>query len=207
MTSQQPKQGGIGHTLFGAYADYARRIAPIFMLCCFLFGFSLGMGYLLGGSLSSSIMTDLLGSLPDTSQMILPELFGFIAANNIVKSLIFMLGGVLGSVLPIFFVVFNGFIVGYVAYSIGSLYGTGFVVAGLVPHGIFEISAILFSMSLGVSLGYTTLNSLRGQKVSLKDEAKQALGLFITRVIPILLLAAAIETLITPAILIQLGYV
>ncbi len=206
MTTPQPPTGGLRRLLFGAYADYARKIAPIFTLCCFLFGFSLGMGYILGDTIPASTMNDLLGTLPDTSNMSLPELFGFIAANNIVKSLIFMLGGILGGVLPLFFVIFNGFFIGYVAYSLGSIFGIGYVVAGLTPHGVLEIPAIIFSMAIGMSLGYAAMNALRGE-ASITKEVKQALGLFVVRIVPMLLIASVIEVTLTPLILALLGYI
>lgn len=192
--------------LFGAYADYARKITPIFALCCFLFGFSLSMGYILGDTIPASTMDDLLDSLPDTSNMKTPELFAFIAVNNIGKSLLFMAGGVVGGVLPLFFVIFNGFFIGYIAYSLGSIYGIEFIVAGLTPHGVFEIPAIVFAMAMGMSLGYAAMSALRGEG-GIWKEARLAVGLFLTRIVPILLIAAVIEVTLTPLLLAWLGYV
>ena len=206
MTNPQPRPSGLQRLLFGAYADYARKIAPIFALCCFLFGFSLGMGYVLGNTIPASTMNDILGSFPDTSKMSLPELFIFIAVNNIGKSLLFMLGGIIGGVLPLFFVIFNGFFIGYVAYSFSSIYGIEFIIAGLTPHGIFEIPAIVFAMAIGMSLGYAAMNAVRREGSILK-EARLALGLFLTRITPILILAAIIEVTLTPLLLAWLGYV
>lgn len=206
MTNPQPRPRGLQRLLFGAYADYARKITPIFALCCFLFGFSLGMGYVLGNTIPASTMNDILGSFPDTSKMSLPELFTFIAVNNISKSLLFMLGGIIGGVLPLFFVIFNGFFIGYIVYSFGSIYGIEFIVAGLTPHGIFEIPAIVFAMAIGMSLGYAAINALR-RKGSIRKEARLALGLFLTRITPILLIAAVIEVTLTPLLLAWLGYV
>jgi uncharacterized membrane protein SpoIIM required for sporulation len=60
-------------------------------------------------------------------------------------------------------------------------------------------------MSMGMSLGYTVLNSLRGQG-SVVKEAKTALGFFITRVFPLLVLAAVIEVTITPLVIILFGH-
>lgn len=164
------------------------------------------MGYILGDNMSGAALQDLLGTFPDISNMSIIELFGFVAANNTIKSLLFMLGGLLGGVLPLFFVVFNGFFIGWVTYSLGSSVGLGFVVAGLMPHGVFEIPAILLAMSMGVSLGYAALNSLRGA-ASLWGEARTALGFFLTRVLPLLVLAAVIEVTITPLLLSLLGYI
>ena len=206
MTTTQPPTKGLRRLLFGQYAEYAKTLAPIFALCCFLFGFSLGMGYILGNTIPKSTMNDILGSFPDITNMSILELFGFIAANNAVKSLLFMLGGLLGGVLPLFFVIFNGFFIGYVAYTLGSVYGLGYIVAGLTPHGVIEIPAIILAMSIGISLGYAALNSLRGEG-SIMKEARPALGLFLTRVVPMLIIAAVIEVTITPLIMALLGYV
>ena len=205
MTSPQPPHGGITQKIFGSYADYVRSITPLFSLCCLLFLFSMSMGYALGGDMSGSSLQDILGTFPDVSNMSLFELFGFVIANNTFKSFLFMVGGLLGGILPLFFVIFNGFFVGWVAYSLGSKAGLDFVVAGLLPHGIIEIPTILLAMSIGMSLGYTLLNKLRGQG-ELRREARYAFGLFIFRVLPLLVLAAVIEVTITPIILTFLGY-
>ena len=61
-------------------------------------------------------------------------------------------------------------------------------------------------MSIGMSLGYAALNSLRRQG-SLMKETRSALGLFLTRIVPMLILAAVIEVTITPIIMALLGYV
>ena len=190
---------------FGPYAEYAWGLKPIFAICCVLFLFSLVMGYTLGGNLNGNALQDLLGAFPDISKMSLPEIFAFIAANNTIKSLLFMFGGLLGGVLPLFFVIFNGFTVGWVAYDLGMSRGLVYVVAGLAPHGIVEIPTILLAMSMGMSLGYTVLSSLRGQGNVVK-ELRLAAGFFITRVFPLLILAAILEVTVTPLILVLLGY-
>jgi stage II sporulation protein M len=206
MTTPKTKTKDIRWLLFGNYAEYASSLTPIFVLCCFLFGFSLGMGYILGETLPSSSLNDVLGAFPDISKMSLPELFGFIAWNNMSKSLLFMLGGLLGGVLPLFFVIFNGFAIGWIAYSLGAVRGIGFIIAGLTPHGVIEIPAIILAMSIGISLGYSAINSLRGEG-SVMKVAKPAVGLFLTRVVPMLLVAAVIEVTITPLIMALLGFV
>ena len=205
MTNQQPERRGFISVFFGQYIDYARGLVPIFFLCCCLFLFSLAMGYALGDNMSGSTLNDLLGTFPDISKMSLYEIFGFVAANNILKSLLFMFGGLLGGVLPLFFVIFNGFFVGWVAFDLRATRGLGYVVAGLVPHGVVEIPAILLAMSMGMSLGYAVFNSLKGQG-SIWKEARTALGFFITREFPLLILAAVIEVTITPSIMVLFGY-
>jgi stage II sporulation protein M len=206
MTTPKTEAKGLKRLLFGSYAEYAESLAPIFGLCCFLFSFSLGMGYILGETMPDTAFNDILGTFPDIANMSLPELFGFIAWNNTLKSLLFMLGGLLGGVLPLYFVIFNGFFIGWVVYSYGSAYGLGYIITGLTPHGIIEIPALILAMSIGMSLGYAALNSLRRQG-SLMKETRSALGLFLTRIVPMLILAAVIEVTITPIIMALLGYV
>jgi stage II sporulation protein M len=206
MTKPQPETTGIRRLLFGNYTEYAASLMPIFALCLFLFAFSVGMGYLLGDTIPTTALGEILNSFPDINRMSFLELFGFIAANNAAKSLIFMLAGLVGGIISLFFVIFNGFVIGWIANSLGSVRGLGFVVAGLLPHGIIEIPAILLAMSMGMSLGYTVINSIRG-KGGVMKEARTALGLFLTRVVPMLILAAAIEVTITPLVMAILGYV
>ena len=204
MTENQPKRRGLTGAFFGKYSDYARGLRPVFLICCFLFIFSLMMGYALGGNMNGNALQDLLGTFPDINSMTLPELFAFIAANNTFKSLLFMFGGLLGGVLPLFFVIFNGFTVGWVAYDVGTTQGLGYVIAGLAPHGVVEIPAILLAMAMGMSIGYTMLNSLRGQGNVVK-ELKNAFGFFVTRVYPLLILAALIEVIVTPIVIVLFG--
>jgi stage II sporulation protein M len=205
MATEKKETSTLKRILFGNYTEYAAKLAPIFALCCFLFGFSLGMGYLLGDSMPSSSMNDILDSFPDLTNMSLLELFAFIAANNVFKSLLFMGAGILGGILPLFFVIFNGFFIGWVAYNYSTLFGVGYILTGLIPHGIIEIPMIILAMSMGMSLGYTLLNQLRGEG-NVMDEIKTVLGLFITRIAPLLIVAAVIEVTITPLIMLLFGY-
>jgi stage II sporulation protein M len=87
-----------------------------------------------------------------------------------------------------------------------SLEGIEYLVAGLVPHGIIEVPVIILCMAMGMGLGYEILNRLRGRG-ELGKEARLAFSFFITRALPLLVLAAVIEVKVTPFILMQLGYV
>ena len=205
MTEEPVKRGGISGWFIGNYGPYLRKILPLFELCVFIFFFSLAMGYVLGDTIPGQALQDLMGSLPNPNSISLPALFAIIFANNSVKALLFMFGGVLAGIPPLVFVVLNGFVVGWVAWSLGSTQGLGFVVAGLTPHGVIEIPTILLSMAMGMSLGYELINRMRG-KGNLGGEAKLAFGFFITRIVPLLLLAAAVEVIITPAVIFILGY-
>jgi len=108
-----------------------------------------------------------------------------------------LLGLGLGLV-PLLVVTSNGFLLGVVAYSAVQKSGAVFLAAGILPHGIFELPAVLFSISLGFRLGYLLALTLAKEKVDLSGETRMAVRLLWRYITPLLFLAAAIETFITP---------
>ncbi len=196
-TTERPR--GFTVFLFGKYTAYVRRLTPLFAFCAFLFVFSLILGFVMGEGIPGSALEDLLGGLPDPSELNFFELFGFIVANNVLKSFIFMLLGVLLSVPPLFFVVLNGFFIGWFSYSTSLDYGLAFVAAALIPHGVIEIPTLLLSMAMGMGLGYQAINRLRGRS-GLREEFGTALRVFAWRIVPLLFLAAVFEVTLTPLI-------
>src|SRR3989338_613983 len=76
--------------------------------------------------------------------------------NNITAALLMIFGGIALGAIPILSVLLNGFIIGYViAESFFTfpmhVFKTGyFIFATIVPHGLFEIPAVLFSATLGL---------------------------------------------------------
>jgi stage II sporulation protein M len=191
--------------LFGMQADYVRRLVPLFLLSLTLFSFSLFMGFHLGGNLPSGIMDELMGAFPDLEELDFVGIFLFIVFNNVVKSFLWMLLGLVGSVPPIFFSILNGFYIGWFSYEISMEHSLGFTIAALIPHGIVEVPTILLSSAAGMGLGYQLVNHLRG-KGSLKAEFGLAISLFIRRIVPLLILAAILEVTLTPFIVVLFGF-
>ena len=121
------------------------------------------------------------------------ELAVIIFLNNSIKVLAAMVLGIVFGVFPIFFLFVNGYLIGIIA----QYYGPVIFLAGIVPHGIFEISALLLGAGAGISLGWTALK----KRSELKTELNQSLIMFLKIVVPLLLVASLIETFITPMIL------
>jgi stage II sporulation protein M len=201
----EPQNKGLSGWLIGPYQKYLQKLVPIIQLCTMLFIFSLCMGFLLGDRLPLTALQDLFGRFPDISKMDSIDLFGLVFFNNSFNTLLFMIGGIIAGIPSLFFVVFNGFIIGWSSYFGYSIEGIGFVIASLVPHGVIEIPLMIICMSMGMSLGYELLNRVRGRG-EFGKEARLAFGLFLTRALPLLVLAAVIEAEVTPFILMQLGY-
>ncbi|MEM2875772.1 MAG: stage II sporulation protein M [Candidatus Bathyarchaeia archaeon] len=125
--------------------------------------------------------------------------------NNTVKCFLVILLGFLIGVIPLVFVAVNGFIMGLVAFEVGKISGFPFVLASILPHGVFEVTAFLLCSAIGLRIGYETVKSLRG-KGSVKNELVKGINFFVTRALPLLISAAAIEAFVTPLIVNLLFY-
>lgn len=77
------------------------------------------------------------------------------------------------------------------------------LIVGILPHGILEIPALLLAMSCGILLCTQVIRKLVGQSApgQLKGMALNALRLYVLVILPLLVVAAAIETYITPQLL------
>ena len=127
------------------------------------------------------------------------QLVLFIFLNNSVKILAAILLGTLLSIFPIFFLLLNGYLIGLIAQH----FGLALVLAGIVPHGIFEIPALLLGAGAGIHLGWIVFK----RRDCLKDELIQALWLFLKVIVPLLLIASLVEVFLTPHILdTMIGY-
>ena len=136
------------------------------------------------------------------------RLFVGIFVNNTVSTLITLLLGVVPFLfLPLANPVMNGGVIGLLA-AVSKQAGmpmVRFFLAGIAPHGIFELTAVLYATGLGLSL---TLEVIR--KILLPTPAESpsfprlvlsALRSWAVVVLPLLLVAAAVETFITPRLL------
>ena len=197
--SQEGRVPGVVALVFGRYADYVWGLRPLFLLCLLLFVFSLTMGFYLGDRIQGEVLNEVLETLPDFENLSPLMLFLFIVVNNIFKSFLWMVLGVIFSLPSLFFTILNGFLIGWFSYSVHLEQGLPFTAAALVPHGIIEIPTILLSSAAGMGLGYQMINLLR-KRSGLRAEFKKALSLFIWRIAPLLLLAAVVEMTVTPVV-------
>ena len=208
MTSfgKKTRSEGFLGFIFGRQASYVRGLLPAFTLCFIGFVFSLSVGYYLGDDISTVTLESILGGLPNLEDFNLTMIFLFIIFNNITKSFLWMVLGILGSFPPLIFTILNGFFLGHFSYNVALEYSLGFTAAALIPHGIIEIPTILLSSAAGMALGYALINRLRG-KGNFKREFGRAFYLFLTKIIPFLILSAVIEVTLTPMVVAFLGFV
>jgi len=117
--------------------------------------------------------------------------FAIILLNNSIKSFVAMTLGVFLGIPPILFVAINGAIVGIFAKVLGDEIGTLTFFAKILPHGIIEISAIILASSYGVWLG---IQFVKDRK-NIDKHMRHATNRFLRVVLPMLTVAAVIETI------------
>ena len=88
--------------------------------------------------------------------------FVFIFLNNSIKSVVIIFLGALFGILPAFFLLINGAVIGYLIH-LSAIQGQDLftlIVKGLLPHGIIEIPAIIIACAFGLKFGSKVLSSL-----------------------------------------------
>lgn len=128
-----------------------------------------------------------------------------IFSNNAAGSLMALLFGLIAGIFPVFFVAANGMVIGIVlelmVAKLGVATGAAVFAAGILPHGILELPAVLVSTAIGLKLGYEALRSVIRREDSVTGEIGKGLLIFFFWILPILFIAAIIETFVTGALL------
>jgi stage II sporulation protein M len=126
------------------------------------------------------------------------SLFLFIFGTNTAKAFLAMIFGTFFGIVPVLFVMMNGFILGLVGTLVAFSEGVRFVTLGIAPHGIFEIPGAILASAYGLTLGKAFLQKLRrGRPLTLA--LITALRQFGVVVLPLLAIAAFIEVFVTSA--------
>ena len=115
-------------------------------------------------------------------------------------------GGIPFLFLPGWNLLLNGGIIGVVLTS-GQVFGGAspirLFVTGILPHGIFEIPALILAGAVGLRLCHILCRQILGRSAQTNplDELKRIPGVFCFYVIPLLILAAVVESYLTPLFL------
>lgn len=123
------------------------------------------------------------------------RLFLFIFNNNLIIAFLAILGGFIFGLPTFFILASNGFFIGLVFGVAAGEINLGLIILSLLPHGIFEIPAILFSLSAGFLLGQA-LFEFAFKKKEFRSKFIFSGRVFVFLVFPLLFLAAFIESLL-----------
>ena len=120
--------------------------------------------------------------------------------NNVQICALIFLGGATFGLLTLLLLMTNGIAIGVLIEVLLREMSLSALIFGLLPHGIFEIPAVLVSAALGMIVARGLWEELAG-KGNVLDSAKYAGRLFIMYVVPFIFLAACIEGFITPLVM------
>lgn len=130
---------------------------------------------------------------------------GNILFNNLHASALSMLYGIIPFLyLPALPIGLNASIIGAVTTSyMSSSRSLLIFAAGLIPHGIFEIPALLIAFSCGLYLCHEMTQRVRKSssketRVPFKELFLSLLRIYLTVIAPLLIIASLIEAYITP---------
>ena len=170
----------------------------------FLFGAGMAAGLAAPASVSGLISQDI-AALGELSQLLAPfdaltALFIFIK-NVSVLLLSFALSPIF-CLLPMLALTVNGWLLALVSVMVSQEASVGFVLAGLLPHGIIELTALILGEAAAFSFGVAAILALfnKERRNLLLPNLKQNLR-YLVLAIALLLPAAIIETYITPLLL------
>ena len=116
-----------------------------------------------------------------------------------------VLGFVLSPILclvPVLTLAVNGWLLAFVSSLVIQEKSIGFVLAGLLPHGIFEIPALIIGQAAALSFGVMAIVALfrRDKRPLLLPNIKQNLK-YLLLALALLLPAAIIEAYLTPLLI------
>lgn len=118
------------------------------------------------------------------------QLIIFILQNNITTAFVGLMLGIGLGLFPLFLSFLNGYVLGFVANlsvragGIASLWC-------LLPHGVFELPALIISLGLGLKMARFIF--AKNKKKQLGYDLANSLRVFLFIIIPLLLIAAIIE--------------
>ncbi|WAA09690.1 stage II sporulation protein M [Fervidibacillus albus] len=163
---------------------------------------------------NTAIIDELMGqvvSIFEEKNMLEPELTsGEIAlklfTNNFLASLFVFLTGFIPIFIPTLLIMgLNGAMIGVLFAYIkvnGGLIAPMFF-AGILPHGIFEIPALVMAGALAFYISKGLIKKLSRTEFRMQFVVKNAFVSFLSICVPLLIIAAIIEAFITPILLEQ----
>ena len=164
----------------------------IITICLFVIGLSIGFWDLLGiNTVVSEVISTLFQQFEGSVGV---ALFFKIFFQNSRATFIIILSGIVLSIFPVFAILFNGIVIGCLLGNaeIFSVITKSQAVLYMIPHGMFEIPAVILAISLGIKFG---LWPYKKNKLSyIKTSFIRSLQCYILVILPLLLIAGMIET-------------
>ena len=174
-------------------------------IAIFLFGFGLVLGLATPASVAGlraedvaalKEMAGLLASLPQLA------VFAFIFIKNVSAVLISFAFSPFFCLVPVMALTINGWVIGWISRMVIEEKSLGYLLSGLLPHGILEVPALIMGEAVALSFGAAVILVLFRKERShlLLSNLRQNLRYLIIAC-ALFLPAAIIETYVTPLLL------
>lgn len=131
-------------------------------------------------------------------------LFWALLGNNMLATFMAMSLGLFFGVFPVYMLVFNGMVLGYVLSRTPEGQNVWLlVVKGILPHGVIELTAVFLAGAFGVRFGWTLIRGIAGSAFGRTEPwrpfVRTAIGAVpaLIAIAVLLVLAAVIESTIT----------
>ena len=163
-------------------------------------------GLLLGLATPGSLLTEDTAAFNELAELLAPlpqsALFGVILINNVFALLISFALSPLFCLVPILALTINGWLLAVVATEVIHGESIGFLLAGVLPHGVFEIPALILGQAAALSFGAMVAVTLfkKERRNLLLPSFKQNIR-YLMAALVLLVPAAIIETYVTPLLL------
>ena len=174
------------------------------LIAVLLFGIGLVSGLATPSGILNLLSEDI-AALEELSHFLVPFSFLTFVVILVKNISALLLGFVLSPILclvPILTLTVNGWLIAFVSARVVQEESLGFVLVALLPHGIFEIPALILGEAAALSFGTMAVFALfsREKRGLLLSSLKQNLK-YLMIALALLLPAAIIETYITPLLL------
>lgn len=169
--------------------EFARECRWFFVFALGVFALTFLVGFVFPIFFREEIFTmlrELMAALEGLSTF---ELIEFIFLNNLKTSFFAMMLGFGLGVAPLVICVVNGYLLGFVSREAVVVDGL-LTMWRILPHGVFELPAVIFSIGIGMKFG---MQVVKGRDGKMGDAFKEGLRFFVFVVFPLLVVAGIIE--------------
>lgn len=173
-------------------------------IAIFLFGIGLVFGLATPPSVINLLFEDV-GALQELGNTLVPFEFLTVILILVKNTSVLLLSFTLSPIfllMPILALTFNGWFLAFISTIVIQEESLGFVLAGLLPHGVFELPAFILGEAAALSFGAMVMLALfkKEKRNLLLPSLKQNLR-YLMVALALLVPAAVIEIYITPLLL------
>jgi len=175
------------------------------LVAILLFAAGIASGWMTSAGTTNALLVEELRALEQLSQLFAPYsplTAVLIFVNNATKLVMSFVLSPIFCLAPILVLTVNGLLLGFLSPVIIDEESLGFLLAGVLPHGVFEISALILGLAAAFNYGVMTTFALLN-----KDGEKRFMPIlrhnvrYLLIALILLIPGAIIETYLTPTLL------